>query len=137
MSKKPFRLEQRVYAQAPDMKPRGFWYGIDHAWREWVLGEMPHWIGEHYYSVDVGPSNILFIQDRNQIREFHREHCTGYLVDWPRVAKEYDGIEISPYQWEFRHEMLWYYGWDVASGCIWNLHHVKLGAPSKISEPAP
>ena len=25
-----------------------------------------------------------------------------------------------------RHELMWYYGWDVASGCVWNLSNVKL-----------
>jgi len=37
------------------------------------------------------------------------------------VSKEYDGIEIAPYQWDARLSLIWYYGWDVASGCIWNL----------------
>lgn len=53
-------------------------------------------------------------------------------IDWQRVAKEYDGIIIAPYLWSHRlawrqedgenvHRVSnWYYGWDCASGCIWN-----------------
>lgn len=42
-------------------------------------------------------------------------------IDWKAVAKEYDGIEIDPYQYErrFSEGFLWYYGWDCASGCVW------------------
>jgi len=43
-------------------------------------------------------------------------------INWSAVADRYSGIEISPYQWEARDgsETSWYYGWDVASGCIWD-----------------
>jgi hypothetical protein len=43
-----------------------------------------------------------------------------YYINWPKVAQDYSGIEICPYQWKFRLNYMWYYGWDVASGCIWN-----------------
>jgi len=51
-------------------------------------------------------------------------------IDWEAVAKRYTGIEIEPYNWERRNSgpnnnysmsMLWYYGWDCASGCVWEL----------------
>lgn len=41
------------------------------------------------------------------------------VIDWMKVAHDYAGIEIAPYQDQFRrHE--WYSTWDCASGCIWN-----------------
>lgn len=42
-------------------------------------------------------------------------------IDWARVVTEYDGIIIAPYQYSRRFSPDWYYGWDCASGCIWNL----------------
>jgi hypothetical protein len=42
------------------------------------------------------------------------------------LTDKYDGIEINPYQFEARYQYLWYYGWDIASGCVWNLNNVKL-----------
>jgi hypothetical protein len=52
-----------------------------------------------------------------------RSGPTIYDIDWPRVkADGWQGIIITPYRWERRltgHTM-WYYGWDCASGCIWD-----------------
>jgi len=46
-------------------------------------------------------------------------------IDWGRVAEDYSGIEIAPYLYEARMKHMWYYGWDVASGCIWGKGVVK------------
>ena len=50
-----------------------------------------------------------------------------YDIDWNRVAKKYQGIIITPYIWERRltTTCTWYYGWDVASGCIWDNKAIK------------
>lgn len=47
---------------------------------------------------------------------------TVYDIDWPRVAEKWQGIIITPYQWSRRltNHTMWYYGWDCASGCIWD-----------------
>ena len=68
--------------------------------------------------VEITLSSIT--SDAGYIRE------EGESIDWKKVASKYDGIEINPYQFEARYQYLWYYGWDVASGCIWNLKSVKL-----------
>jgi hypothetical protein len=51
------------------------------------------------------------------------EWIHNYRIAWPSVADEYDGIVIAPYVWECRlgPATAWYYGWDCASGCVWNL----------------
>lgn len=48
-----------------------------------------------------------------------RQRISG--IDWRKVAGDYQGIIISPYQWQRRlGDSLWYYTWDCASGCIWD-----------------
>lgn len=47
----------------------------------------------------------------------------------PRVRQDYAGIEISPYQYECRFELTWYYGWDVASGCVWDKEAIRAVEP--------
>jgi len=42
-------------------------------------------------------------------------------IEWDRVAATYHGIIITPYLYSHRFGPMWYYGWDCASGCIWNL----------------
>lgn len=49
-----------------------------------------------------------------------------FLLIGRGVAKDYDGIEIAPYQESLRYDLEWYYGWDVASGCIWNFEGIRL-----------
>lgn len=44
-----------------------------------------------------------------------------YLINWQEVKAEFDGIIIAPYNWELRMDLSWYYGWDCASGCLWDL----------------
>jgi hypothetical protein len=119
------------------MKPRGFWYGFGNEWIDWVRGEMPEWEGEYLYEVDIGRSNILQIKTTSEITIFNKKYqaseskhgysrVPGYAIDWGAVAKKYDGIEINPYQWGCRLKYIWYYSWDVAGGCVWNLAHIQL-----------
>ena len=132
MSKTPFELEKRMFTQRATMKPKGFWYGFGNEWIDWVRSEMPDWEGKYIYEVDIGNTNVLKIDTHFDLMKFHRKYAERKqiarddLLDWSEVAKEYDGIEINPYQWEARCQYMWYYGWDVASGCIWNLNNVKL-----------
>lgn len=133
MSKKPFELERRVYSQRIGMKPIGFWYGFGNEWIDWTRYEMPNWVGKYIYKVDIDKSNILEIKTHMDLMVFTRQHQSlknvnreGDAIDWDVISKKYDGIEINPYQQEARTQYMWYYGWDVASGCIWNLNKVKL-----------
>lgn len=50
-----------------------------------------------------------------------REELDDIEIDWWTLYKNYHGIQIAPYQNALRYKWLWYYGWDVASACIWDL----------------
>ena len=41
-------------------------------------------------------------------------------IDWPEVMQSYAACEINPYLYKRRLESAWYYGWDCASGCVWD-----------------
>ena len=41
------------------------------------------------------------------------------------LDRRVDGIIIAPYQWYCRMTVDWYYTWDCASGCIWNLDAIE------------
>lgn len=135
MSKNPiYKLEKNIYIQSPSNKPKGFWYGFGDEWIEWVEMQMPEWRGDYIYKVHVNGSKLLLIKDYSEIKEFSKEYMSKeqiypgatYFVDWNRVALKYDGIEINPYIGNARLEFEWYYFWDVATGCIWNLDKVKI-----------
>ncbi len=132
MSKIPIALEKRNYNQSYGAKPSGLWYGFGKEWLDWIDSEMPEWKGNYIYKIYINNSNILQIKDYLEIEKFNKEYLLKkskletYYIDWNRVSLKYDGIEINPYMWKYRLELLWYYGWDIASGCIWNLDKINI-----------
>ena len=124
-SPKPFTGFRPVSGQEVGFKPRGLWYSCGSEWDDWCRYEMPHWItGSPYvYRIEVNLSRMLVIRDDDDFRAFESSYLVRgrgmAVIDWKAVARDYDGIEICPYQNQRRMSSDWYYGWDVASGCIW------------------
>lgn len=114
-------------------KPNGLWYDVDGDWKRWCLQtDNLQWICRYNYAIDVSKANILKLSSTKEMLDFTEEYAdkAKYMifVDWARVAKNYEGIEISPFNWDLHLEpkTFWYYGWDCASGCLWNLKNIKL-----------
>lgn len=113
-------------------KPRGLWLSdeSDHGWKAWCTSE--DWGVEtltHETRFTLAPShNVLIIDTPEALIEFDQRYGDGdrYMrnIDWASIIEQYDGIIITPHQWELRLDMLWYSAWDCASGCIWNLDAV-------------
>lgn len=118
-------------------KPKGLWVSVkgEMDWREWCEAESFGLDRLKWRSVITLSSvaNILHIRSVGELDAFdelygrdERIGTSDYskrIIDWEHVAKEYDGILIAPYQWERRFDGRvsdWYYGWDCASGVIWN-----------------
>jgi hypothetical protein len=114
-------------------KPQGFWVSVDgqHDWKAFCVGE--DWNTERlvnrYRVVLNEPNEILIIRTPEALLEFTDKYRatdgTGMFdqwINWVEVAKRYPGIIISPYQFSLRLDprVHWYYGWDCASGCIWD-----------------
>lgn len=136
-SAKPFGgpVHSEKQESAGGFKPRGFWLSVGDAWVEWCRGE--DWnLGciVHVARITLSPSaNILRLASQDDLDRFTEKYGEqdGRLsfrhinIRWDRVAEKYDGIIISPYVWERRLELMWYYGWDCASGCIWNADAIQ------------
>ena len=117
-------------------KPTGFWVSVagEDDWPSWCRSEEFRDIDNSVrHDVILSPSaNLLVLDTTTSMREFDAEYGVldsieyrGYAIDWPRLYGEYDGIVIAPYQWSERHgDLGWYYTWDCASGCVWNLHAI-------------
>jgi hypothetical protein len=112
----------------PFFKPRGFWVSVDGDldWQEWCESEMPSWVtkkAQHTVTLSER-ANILRLSSAGEVSRFHEDHRSFMdLINWNGVARKYDGIIIAPYQRAHRLNGAasnWYYGWDCASGCIWN-----------------
>ena len=72
------------------------------------------------YSFEQIEDALIDLKNRDLVLTDYR-HEFNY-IDWPKVASSFCGIEICPYISEMRMERFtsWYYGWDIASGCIWS-----------------
>jgi len=118
--------------QAPPgeaFKPHGLWVSVDgdDDWPQWCNENGYDGCGSyHYYRVHVGDlGRVLVLGTVGEIRDFDeqrviRPHNILTSIDWEAVARDYAGIIIAPYQWGCRLDLMWYYGWDCASGCIWD-----------------
>jgi hypothetical protein len=132
MSSKPID-KLTHFSQEPGPKPHGLWYDCEGEWIDWVSSEMPDWVQSYVYEVHLNKAVMLELKSEGDLLDFTEEYGTApegyppgsakaYYIDWGRVASKYAGVEICPYQWGLRMDQrtYWYYGWDIASGCVWN-----------------
>ena len=136
LSSEPWTTFKPTLQVKPDyagQKPKGLWYGCGDSWIEWIKLNMPGSFLEkanYLYEVKLG-EEIIQISSDDEFDNFQSEFGfplgkRGPAINWKEIQEqEYNGIEICPYNWERRMKSDWYYPWDVASGCIWNLSGVS------------
>lgn len=114
-------------------KPKGLWVStVEDGWYEWCSAEGFR-LGSLACEAEiilVPEANILWLKTADEVRDFsklyrcHDDPNGGNCawIDWPKVAEQYQGILIVPYQYKCRltPDTFWYYGWDCSSGCIWD-----------------
>jgi len=123
-----FNFRDQSSNQANNFKPKGLWYACGNGWLEFVMREFQTGQKKNIFQIEINPSSMLIINNSNDFVKFSNEYKVDYngfdnmYIDWSLVAQEYSGIEISPYMAQFRMDdrHMWYYSWDVASGCIWS-----------------
>ena len=106
-------------------KPIGLWVSVGDAWRDWCEAEQFHMESLEYVSevTLADDADILRMGTGEELDDFTDRYGDGQygdLIAWDEVARHHQGIIIDPYVWERRLELSWYYGWDCASGCIWD-----------------
>lgn len=127
-------------------KPLGLWVSDedDYGWSRWCRSEEWNVGGLRYkHLVTLKPNaNILVIRSPMALMGFTDKYKADnelnrityrskaltstdmvMSIDWQQVAKDYQGIIITPYIWKLRLNpyTMWYYSWDCASGCIFDL----------------
>lgn len=131
------RLDRaRSYTQGrvgmPFGKPDGLWVSVKGPddWPTWCASERWALDRQVPHRVTLSPAaNVLLVDSMSALLSFSENYgapisnwfTQRVAIDWARVAQDFGGIIIAPYQWPARLSVDWYYGWDVASGCIWDL----------------
>lgn len=135
-------------------KPVGFWFSNEDSadgWKTWCASEnfySERLENEHVVEL-AEDATILYLRTVEEMRafqvkygrqidphDFYRTLSAPYTIMWDLVALDYQGIVIPRYMYEARWGMEWYYTWDVASGCVWDLSAIKSVEPVKKLEKA-
>lgn len=124
-------------------KPYGLWYQINDSWIDWCNSNWSSNIGKNNFKIQLDLKNVLIIDTAKKLKDFNNKYKVTFfvipehnlefnIVDWNKVNKDYKGIEIRNYHkiknMGFRFfsiSFVWFLGWDVDSGCIWDLTAVK------------
>lgn len=130
----------RTYNQKHlDFKPHGLWYSLDSEWIEWCECNMEGWVRDNIIEIDVDLSNFLILETKEQVVEFSNKYGARIHpevdmknIQWAKLKDKYAGIEIRNYhsiKWNHNFMLgtdnIWFSGWDVSSGCIWDLSVIK------------
>lgn len=117
----------RTYSQEKSWcKPVGFWLSVDDDWRRYCESEELEWAAREAVEFEVDTDACLWLRTVEDIDRFDREYVgrqDPYRIDWVPLTQQFAGIIIAPYQWQRRlaRNASWYYPWDCASACIWDL----------------
>ncbi len=123
-------------------KPHGFWVSVedfekDRNWHTWCGLDKFRLEGlkYRYHVILKKKAKILYLKNDKELEEFSLKYAGNYdfasyiyIIKWQDLMKEYDGIIIAPYKSSctlMNLTISWYYPWDCASGCIWNVSAVK------------
>ena len=129
---------QRPWVQDRGMKPEGFWYGVGDGWLRFLQqGGAPirKLYARHVHALRLDLTRVARLTTVAEVRAFHEKYRDQHahdayskiVLDWRKVERDFAGIEIAPYQYALRfdHKVFWYYPWDVASGCLWDVDVIK------------
>ena len=124
-------------------KPDGLWVSIDGEddWASWCRSENYADIDAQYrhrvrLADDARILTLTSVEALDDFTERYGEAWPGMYrdkmsrINWHEVAATWQGIVIAPYQWRRRLALTWYYGWDCASGCIWDARAIASVDPA-------
>jgi len=116
-------------------KPKGLWVSIEgeQDWKSWCEAERFSLESLRFaHEIVLAPgANILRLSTPDDIDRLTERYAAPaipglggrvYGLRWDQIAERHHGIIIAPYIFERRlnDHAFWYYGWDCASGCIWD-----------------
>ena len=147
-SAKPLRLNRKKIYQTNRYsgKPEGLWLSDESIKEEGWEAAGKQMFGDEDFayksSFKLDLSRVLWLQCFSDMERFTKVWGASPLstlipniylpnnlkflsIRWGDLSNHYGGILITPYLWKARHSFLWYYAWDAASACIWDLSLLK------------
>lgn len=128
------RPVRHVVQPRAHLKPNGLWYACGSKWIDFLCSSYgaPRSLASYRYIawLTVDTRRVLRLTTLADVRAFSAEFGEPFedepdmMIQWGRVAKVWDGIEICPYR--MRDKPSWFRAWEVASGCVWRNRSVRI-----------
>ena len=128
----------------PSMKPDGFWVSCEigipnepFTWKAFCEDNENLSEGIRYaHEVKLHEhANLLYVDTPEKVIDLARAYRVqlypgmhaNMALGWKPIVSQYQGIVMAPYFYELRFniETSWYYGWDCASACVWDLDAIE------------
>jgi len=110
----------------PSARGEALWYSVGNGWKEFAAARLPKQWGANEFQLELDHAKMFIPRTMQDLHDFTEKYTAdeeGH-IDWPHVAQDHGGIEISPECFDAYCEdpdiVPWLYGWDVPSGCIWD-----------------
>ncbi len=133
-------------------KTPGLWVSVEGPmdWLEWCRAES-FGLRSFTYATEIvlaEDARVLHLSGAKAIDKFtakfqprDKRGDWDHRIDWPAIRRRWRGLVIAPYCYARRlsQHTSWYYGWDCASGVIWDAEAVKelrVLEPPDLSEAA-
>ena len=122
---------RNVTHQRVDDKPRGFWYAVGDECIHYLKRTSNNYVEEYLYELQINPNSVLILNTEEKVLNFTKQYSISKYgfeasdINWPKVAENFSGIEISPFFRDLSKNLSWYSTWGIASGCIWNQNGLK------------
>lgn len=145
-------IESLGQGSEPAFKPNGLWVSVEEGGNGWAEYCRANDYGADrlavVHDIVLAPdANLLTLTDPDGFDAFEKRYGTAFhrtprpdyvhAIRWAEVAASHQGIVIAPYLWCRRLDGgLWYYGWDCASGCIWDASAISSIAARQIAPEA-
>jgi hypothetical protein len=108
-------------------KPFGLWLSYNDEWEN-ILTSLSRYRTYYKYKVTFKKNiNLCVIDSLESLEKFNKKYKDKsfkffVVIDWEKVAKEYDGIKFINYyklKKEFNDDFSWFSEVDINSICIW------------------
>jgi hypothetical protein len=73
--------------------------------------------------LDIDESKIAKLKTPQEVIAFHNRYSPdGHQLDWNKAAKDFAGMEVSPYRpYGLGRVLQWHSKLSIPSGVVWNL----------------
>ena len=147
VANKELSLRPITKKQTIGFKPIGLWYAFGKEWLKYLNTVLKEPAGKFIYKFDIDKCKMVYLNSEYRIHTFTQkygvkeesEESRKYgtvedMIDWSKVANDYEGVEFDPYFKDLEKVYQWYETVSIPSGCIWDSRNLKITKIDSLKE---